>query len=246
MSLWLGVVKAGSAQPETSFARSLNWFEDAAKPSNFADRRLGPRSRATTQYPIRQPIDETSLVGRRVRRLPLPRTREVAHLSRRKWPDSVVETQIFWSLAIACPSLIDTRNNQTVDYRMIGGLYGDELHRRPLHRFGDCLRIPEGHSFVPWNRVTRTSPASAEHRNQAPELATENNSEKENGPIRWPGIIGVPDGFIFLVRVTEKEAISNSPPPPTGPSGGQFVPFAVLVAILIVGRRCGDHSVDFE
>ena len=168
MSLWLSVINAEVRATRYIIRPAFKLVRGRSKPSNFADRRLGARSRATTQYPIRQ-ADRRDVVGRAAcPPPPLPRTREVAHLSRRKWPDSVVETQIFWSLAIACPSLIDTRNNQTVDYRMIGGLYGDELHRRPLHRFGDCLRIPEGHSFVPWNRVTRTSPASDEHRDQAP------------------------------------------------------------------------------
>lgn len=174
MSLWLSVVNAEVRATRYIIRPVFKLVRGRSKPSNFADRRLGPQSRATTQYPIRQADRRDVVVGRHVRRLPSQGLAKsltylvATHLSRRKWSDSVVETQIFWSLAIACPSLIDTRNNQTVDYRMIGGLYGDELHRRPLHRFGDCLRIPEGHSFVPWNRVTRTSPASDEHRDQAP------------------------------------------------------------------------------
>jgi hypothetical protein len=32
---------------------------------------------------------------------------------------------------------------QRLQVQLIGGLGRDELHRRPLHRFGDCLRITE-------------------------------------------------------------------------------------------------------
>ena len=67
-----------------------------------------------------------------------------------------------------------------------------------------------------------------------PELTTEINSEKENGPNSVAGNQSLAGPVIFLVRVTEKEAILNSPPPKQGPSGGQFVLLAVLVAILIV------------
>ncbi len=49
---------------------------------------------------------------------------------------------------------------QCLQVELIRGLRRHELHRRPLHRLGDCLRIVEVVLSAPWNRAERTSPAS--------------------------------------------------------------------------------------
>ena len=88
MSLWLGVVKAGVRAARCIIRPVLELARGRSKPSNFANRRLGARSRATTPYPIRQ-ADRRDVVGRAAcPSPPVPMTREVAHLSRRKWRGS--------------------------------------------------------------------------------------------------------------------------------------------------------------
>jgi hypothetical protein len=51
---------------------------------------------------------------------------------------------------------------------LIGGLRRHELHRWTLHSLGHQPPHRGSRSSVPSNRAARTSPASAEHRDQAP------------------------------------------------------------------------------
>ena len=57
---------------------------------------------------------------------------------------------------------------QRLQVELVGGLGRDELHRRALHRFGDRLRIAVVVLLSLCYTGARISPASAEHRGQAP------------------------------------------------------------------------------
>ena len=59
---------------------------------------------------------------------------------------------------------------QSLQVELIGGLGDHKLHRRPLYRLGNRLGVTGvcGFFFGLWNRVARTSPASAVHRALTP------------------------------------------------------------------------------
>jgi len=53
---------------------------------------------------------------------------------------------------------------ERLQVELIGSLRRHELHRRPLHSFGNGLSVAEVVLLALWNRGARTSPASAAHR----------------------------------------------------------------------------------